>query len=230
MQRLLLLLVIVGGALYLLKNSFQGNNNVTSTNNSPSTAPQGVTSGPNQTNSPSVAPPQRVTPSPREITTKGNNGDTNCTYYCNGVDGSPWNNELPREWNGAECVRTTNGTPCDIRTPGKALGCVCRAPGRGWYQGGARFSNVITPGKTPNSAGEITTNGNNGDTNCTYYCNGVDGSLWNNELPKEWNGAECVRTTNGTPCGKRTPGRDLGCVCRATERGWYGGGPRYSDA
>ena len=73
----------------------------------------------------------------------------------------PFNNELPREWNGAECVRTTNGTPCDIRTPGKALGCVCRATGRGWYQGGARFSNVITPGIRPNSAGEITTNGKN---------------------------------------------------------------------
>ena len=121
---LTLLLVIVGGALYLLKNSPTGNNNVKSRNNSPSTAPQ------------------RVTPSPREVTTNGNNGDTNCTYYCNGADGGPWNNELPREWNGAECVRTTNGTPCDIRTPGKALGCVCRATGRGWYGGGPRYSDA----------------------------------------------------------------------------------------
>ena len=73
---------------------------------------------------------------------------------------------------------------------------------------------MITPGKTPNSAGEIITQANNGDTNCTYYCNGVNGGSWGNELPREWNGAECVRTTNGTPCGNRTPGRDLGCVCR----------------
>ena len=89
---------------------------------------------------------------------------------------------------------------------------------------------MITPGKTPNSAGEITTNGSNGDTNCTYYCNRADESPFNNELSREWNGAECVRTTDGTPCGKRPPGRDLGCVCRATGRGWYGAGPRYSDA
>ena len=184
-----LLLVIVVGALYLLKNSSTGNNNVTSRNNSPRTALQGVTyySG-HRTNSPSVAPPRRVTPSPREVTTNGNNGDTNCTYYCNGVDGGPWNNELPRDWNGAECARSTNGTPCDIRTPGNTLGCVCRATGRGWYQGGARFSNVIAPGKTPNSAGEIITQANNGDTNCTYYCNGVNWGPWGNELPREWNG------------------------------------------
>jgi len=79
----------------------------------------------------------------------GNNGTVSCNVYCQGVMGSPWNNELPQSWNGATCKSggRDGDIPCnkygvDPKTPG-LLHCICEATGTGWYGGGGRFNQNI---------------------------------------------------------------------------------------
>jgi hypothetical protein len=72
-------------------------------------------------------------------TVHGNNGTVSCQLYCNGpraIGGTPgpWGGELPREWNGAKCIRSSNpDVGCD-RAPGLKGGfsCVCEKTGKGW--------------------------------------------------------------------------------------------------
>jgi hypothetical protein len=40
----------------------------------------------------------------------GNDGRQSCESYCAGINGGPWNGELPASWNGALCVTTTEST------------------------------------------------------------------------------------------------------------------------
>ena len=79
----------------------------------------------------------------------GNNGTVSCNVYCQGYMGSPWNNELPKSWNGATCKSggRDGDIPCnkygvDPKTPG-LLHCICEATGTGWYGGGGRFNQNI---------------------------------------------------------------------------------------
>jgi len=67
--------------------------------------------------------------------TVGNNGSVSCDTYCAGVNGRPWNGELPASWNGAECVATSDpAVPCS-RAHGSAISCTCVGTGNGWYSG-----------------------------------------------------------------------------------------------
>lgn len=72
------------------------------------------------------------------LMTKGNDGYQTCDNYCGGINGGPWNNELPRDWNGATCVKTgIDGIGCkDV--PVKTIknihqiNCYCTPDGKGW--------------------------------------------------------------------------------------------------
>jgi hypothetical protein len=73
-------------------------------------------------------------------TVHGNNGTVTCQQYCSGPRSigaapGPWNGELPTEWNGAKCVRSSNpDLGCD-RGPGRVVSgftCVCEKTGKGW--------------------------------------------------------------------------------------------------
>lgn len=73
---------------------------------------------------------------PVQQQTSGNNGTVTCERYCSGIDGGPWNGELPRSWNGAKCVGTTDPKyTCDMK-PGlrpQGIGCICAPdPKKGW--------------------------------------------------------------------------------------------------
>jgi hypothetical protein len=64
----------------------------------------------------------------------GNNGSVSCEKYCSGINGGPWNNELPVEWNGAKCVDASPNI-IDCNTPFTLTSdsyCVCAPTGNGW--------------------------------------------------------------------------------------------------
>lgn len=81
-----------------------------------------------------------LTCGPVEQQTQGNNGTVSCNRYCSGVDGGPWNGELPASWGGAKCVRTTDpsvecGKIAGLRPQG--IGCICAPdPKSGWNKKG----------------------------------------------------------------------------------------------
>jgi len=68
-----------------------------------------------------------------------NNGTVSCTRYCGGVNGGPWNNELPVAWGGSTCVSAgkTNNLACsyvgaDPATPNQ-VECSCqKSPSTPW--------------------------------------------------------------------------------------------------
>ena len=41
-------------------------------------------------------------------TVNGDDGSVPCESYCMGINGGPWNGELPAEWNGAACAFTSD--------------------------------------------------------------------------------------------------------------------------
>jgi hypothetical protein len=64
----------------------------------------------------------------------GNNGSVSCEKYCSGIDGGPWNGELPVEWNGARCVDASRNV-IDCNTPFNLTPdsyCVCAPTNNGW--------------------------------------------------------------------------------------------------
>jgi hypothetical protein len=67
--------------------------------------------------------------------TYGDNGTVSCNTYCGGTGGGPWNNELPKDWNGAKCIMVSPDIPtCDATftyTPGSSY-CICAKTGTGW--------------------------------------------------------------------------------------------------
>lgn len=67
----------------------------------------------------------------------GNNGSASCKAYCEGVGGGPWNGELPRKWNGAQCLDTIGGGNC-YNIKGSSTRCICTPSGTGWSQKGWR--------------------------------------------------------------------------------------------
>ena len=67
----------------------------------------------------------------------GDNGSASCQAYCEGIGGGPWNGELPRNWNGADCQDTIGGGDCNT-IKGSPTQCICTANGRGWSQQGWR--------------------------------------------------------------------------------------------
>ena len=70
----------------------------------------------------SLSPAAASIPAPRQ-SVNGNNGTASCQYYCrNNVNG-----ELPRGWNGADCV----GAGCTTIS-GVPGACLCEQTGRGW--------------------------------------------------------------------------------------------------
>lgn len=79
-------------------------------------------------------------PPPADRKVYGNNGTTSCDNYCRGANGGPWNNELPRDWNGAKCVgHSPNIANCFSGfsySPGSY--CLCRKTGTGWDSRGWR--------------------------------------------------------------------------------------------
>lgn len=63
----------------------------------------------------------------------GDNGSVSCDRYCRGIGGGPWNGELPRSWNGAQCAgydADIGGCYTTFRRSG--AGCVCEETGTGW--------------------------------------------------------------------------------------------------
>lgn len=60
-----------------------------------------------------------------------NNGSVPCDMYCRGYDGGSWNGELPREWNGAKCIRTPNNPAAGCFVNGQTV-CTCQRTGTGW--------------------------------------------------------------------------------------------------
>lgn len=69
-----------------------------------------------------------------------NDGTVSATRYCAGVNGKPWNSELPASWNGAKCVSagfnatgTPTGVGCDV-VPGSKPGfrILCAPTNSGW--------------------------------------------------------------------------------------------------
>jgi|LakMenE18May11ns_1017448.scaffolds.fasta_scaffold8210602_1 hypothetical protein len=70
------------------------------------------------------------------IWTVGNNGSVSCDKYCQGINGAPWNNELPVDWNGANCSEAkdavTNQTVSCSATHGKHVKCLCKKSDIGW--------------------------------------------------------------------------------------------------
>jgi hypothetical protein len=63
-----------------------------------------------------------------------NNGTVSCNTYCAGMNGTPWNNELPVEWNGARCVGVSPGIDnCDSTFTATAdTYCLCGPTNNGW--------------------------------------------------------------------------------------------------
>jgi hypothetical protein len=137
----------------------------------------------------------------------GNNGSVSCDTYCQGTDGGPWGNELPKEWNGAKCVSTSPDIPnCNSKftaTPNSY--CVCGKTGTGWY--------YVPPQKTYR---------NDGTVSCSTYCGGTGGGPWNNELPAEWNGARCIGTSPDIKDCNSTFSytSNTYCICDRTGTGW----------
>ncbi len=68
----------------------------------------------------------------------GNNGSTSCDQYCRGSSGWPWNGELPRSWNGAQCVGHSSNIPNCYSGFGGGGYCVCQKTGWGWDNRGWR--------------------------------------------------------------------------------------------
>ena len=64
----------------------------------------------------------------------GDNGTVSCNRYCGGIGGGPWNNELPRDWNGARCVGHVPviGSCDSLFTNHSGAGCLCEKTGQGW--------------------------------------------------------------------------------------------------
>ena len=64
----------------------------------------------------------------------GNNGSVTCEHYCRGPGGGgPWNGELPRDWNGAKCIKTPNNPGAGCFVGGQTV-CTCQRTGTGWPQ------------------------------------------------------------------------------------------------
>jgi len=62
----------------------------------------------------------------------GNNGSVSCTKYCGGTNFGSWNNELPGDWFGAKCIKTSNPKyTCDMKPQGP-IECTCAPSGSGW--------------------------------------------------------------------------------------------------
>ncbi len=87
-----------------------------------------------------VFPDRDPMPFPTKQRVYGNNGTTSCEQYCRGVSGGPWNNELPRVWNGARC----SGHAPSIAncysgfTYNSSTYCECEKTGTGWDNRGWR--------------------------------------------------------------------------------------------
>jgi hypothetical protein len=65
-------------------------------------------------------------------TVYGNNGSVSCTKYCGGTNFGPWNGELPGDWFGAKCIKTSNPKyTCDMKPQG-SIQCTCAPSGTGW--------------------------------------------------------------------------------------------------
>jgi hypothetical protein len=66
----------------------------------------------------------------------GNNGTVSCEDYCEGINGGPWNGELPVDWNGAMCIGVPSNPSlgCE-KAAGVPVVCTCTKTGQGWYNG-----------------------------------------------------------------------------------------------
>ena len=80
-----------------------------------------------------------------------------------------------------------------------------------------------------NNTGWKTVGGNNGTVSCDQYCRGprsiwpnAEPGPWNGELPREWNGAKCIRSSGPDVGCNSAPGLRGGftCVCEKTNKGW----------
>ena len=64
--------------------------------------------------------------------TYSNDGSVSCASYCFGLNGQPWNGELPVSWNGAACVYSAeSGVGCRKKA-GRPVTCTCARTGSGW--------------------------------------------------------------------------------------------------
>uniref|UniRef100_A0A6C0DRR7 Uncharacterized protein n=1 Tax=viral metagenome TaxID=1070528 RepID=A0A6C0DRR7_9ZZZZ len=168
----------------------------------------------------------------------GNNGSVSCQAYCAGSgNGRPWNNELPQDWNGAQCTSVSGkvknfkitmdyptanySIDCDSSWNPSIVdvSCICEETGYGWKTGGTGYFF------------------NNGSVSCNDFCSkggGETGEL----VPYSWYGAKCTGVVNigsggdlGGCDGKwsnswngQVPapnGTNFGkCQCQSTGLGW----------
>ena len=124
---------ILGTKLYISADGMPGNiyesNKITSVNATYTWIPPDKTVYGDVVNGSTPPPRQKV---------YGNNGSTTCERYCSGVGSGPWNNELPREWNGARCddVAPVIGNCYSNFTAHSGAPCTCVKTGAGWRAGG----------------------------------------------------------------------------------------------
>jgi len=78
--------------------------------------------------------PGDVIPPPPTQWAYGDNGTVSCDTYCRGTGRGPWNGELPRSWNGAQCIDTDPriGGCHKLFTNNSGAPCLCQANGEGW--------------------------------------------------------------------------------------------------
>jgi hypothetical protein len=157
-------------------------------------------------------------------------GKISCQAYCTGENNGPINNELPIEWNGAQCKSVkgvvknfipTKDYPtkdfnvnCDSTwEPNKVdVSCICQKTNKGWKKSGSGMYY------------------NDGTVSCTDFCRkggGETGDL----LPYNWYGAKCdggVKIADGSPIncdyGWTEDANNLAtvgfCKCSSTGLGW----------
>jgi hypothetical protein len=78
--------------------------------------------------------------------TTGNNGTVSCQTYCAGTAGKPWNDELPVNWNGSDCVATNDPKVGCTDVAGlrpNGIHCTCTPTGKGWV--GATKQELVPP-------------------------------------------------------------------------------------
>lgn len=163
---------------------------------------------------PSVTPTTLSVGPPPQQTVRGNNGTVTCQRYCQGLNGTSWNGELPQHWNGAKCVGTPENPSlgCYSTSP-NYIACSCEKTGRGWFTD----FNQTDPLDLP----QQNVGGNNGTVSCQRYCQGIGGGPWNGELPKDWNGANCVSTPENPSLGcNSTSDKPIMCRCEKSGAGW----------
>ena len=88
----------------------------------------------------------------------------------------------------------------------------------------SRYSIEVQNAVIANNANNVTVMGNNGTVSCNRYCHGSGGSAWNNELPTDWLGAQCLSAGANQDIGcdiamvdPNSYNQNLPCLCQRND-------------